>query len=184
MTEPARKTVRMEEYLHLEEQSLTKHEYIGGFIYPLRADVGVSEPHSLVSGNIFGNLFPEAKRQKCRLHAGEMRLRVGNALFYPDVMLLCGERDEGRYYVTNPCLLAEVLSPSTASHDRVGKYAMYTGISTLQTYLMVEQDERRVYEYQRTADGWQLRELVDEGEIHIPCLGITITLDDVYDGVF
>ncbi|WP_431607767.1 Uma2 family endonuclease, partial [Staphylococcus aureus] len=45
-------------------------------------------------------------------------------------MLVCGQDMPDRYYETAPCLLVEVLSRSTASNDRVGKYAMYTSIST------------------------------------------------------
>ena len=183
MTDAAFQAMSVEEYLRSEETSPDKREYVAGFVYPLHAHAGVSEPHSLIVMNIAGTLFPHARRQGCRLHAGEMRLQVKDALFYPDVMLLCGERGDGRYYVTDPCLLVEVLSPSTAANDRVGKYAMYTSLPTLQTYLIVEEAERRVYEYQRDEDDWQLREVAGTGTVDIPCLGLSLSLDDVYGGV-
>lgn len=183
MTDPAFQAMSAQEYLRSEEASPFKREYVAGFVYPLHGQAGVSEPHSLITMNIAGTLFPHARRQGCRLHAGEMRLQVSNAMFYPDVMLLCGERGEGRYYVTDPCFLVEVLSPSTAANDRVGKYAMYTSLPTLQTYLIVEQNQRRVYEYQRAEGEWRLREVAGEGEVSVPCLGLSLSLDDVYGGV-
>lgn len=182
MTEPAINMMSLEEFLQFEEASLEKHEFVGGFVYPLHAQAGVSQRHSSISGNIFGHLFAAARRQKCRLHQGEMRLQVGNAMFYPDVMLACGDTFQN-LYETQPCFLAEVLSPSTAQNDRVGKYAMYTSIPTLQTYLIAEQNERRLYLYQREGDDWRLQELVKEGEIHIPCLGLSISLNELYEGV-
>lgn len=183
MTEPAFRAMGLEEYLRSEEHSPFKREYVAGFVYPLHAQAGVSEPHSLITTNIIGSLFQEAKRRKCRLHGGEMRLQVDNAMFYPDVMLLCREPGPSRLYVTDPCLLVEVLSPSTAANDRVGKYAMYTGIASLQTYLIVEQTERRVYEYQRAGDEWRLREVAGQGEVGVPCLDLGLSLDDIYGGV-
>ena len=112
-----------------------------------------------------------------------MRLHVGNSMFYPDVMLACGHGTPHAFYETAPCLLVEVLSPSTAANDRVGKYAMYTGIPTLQTYLIVEQNERRIYAYQREGNEWTLHEVAGEEAIDIPCLGTRLSLSDVYDGV-
>lgn len=183
MTDPAFQAMSVEEYLRSEELSPYKREYVGGFVYPLHAHAGVSQPHSLITMNITGTLFPQARRQGCRLHAGEMRLQVEGAMFYPDVMLVCEQDTPHAFYETAPCLLVEVLSPSTAANDRVGKYAMYTGIPTLQTYLIVEQAERRVYEYQREGDKWRLREVAGDGEVSVPCLDVRLTLEDIYGGV-
>ncbi|MBZ9711695.1 Uma2 family endonuclease [Deinococcus multiflagellatus] len=183
MTDPAFQSMSVEEYLRSEELSPYKREYVAGFVYPLHAQAGVSQRHSLIAGNIFGTLFPHARRQGCRLHMADMRLQVGAALFYPDVMLVCGADAPHALYETAPCLLVEVLSPSTAANDRVGKYAMYTGIPTLQTYLIVEQSERRVYAYGRQGEEWTLSEFTGPQPIPVPCLGLALTLDDLYAGV-
>ena len=88
MTDAAPQAMSEAEYLRTERESPYKREYVAGFVYPLHAHAGVSEPHSLIVMNIAGTLFPHARRQGCRLHAREMRLQVKDALFYPDVMLL------------------------------------------------------------------------------------------------
>lgn len=183
MTDAAFQAMSMEEYLRSEETSPFKREYVGGFVYPLHGQAGVSQPHSLISMNIAGTLFPRARRQGYRLHLADMRLQIGAALFYPDVMLVCGQDAAHALYETSPCLLVEVLSPSTAANDRVGKYAMYTGLPSLQTYLIAEQAERRVYEYQRAGNEWRLREVAGTGEASVPCLGMNLSLDDIYAGV-
>lgn len=71
-------------------------------------------------------------------------------------------------------------SPSTAGHDRFGKYGMCTAVASLQTYLIVEQKERRVYAYTRQADKWHLDDLIEEGETQLPCLGRRLSLDEIY----
>ena len=189
MSDPTFQAMSVEEYLRTEESSPFKREYVGGFAYPLHATLhgqaGAKRPHTLISGRIFARLYDAAEQSGCRLYQSEMRLSIEGktSYFYPDVMLVCLEESGDELAETSPCLLVEVLSPSTAAMDRVGKYHAYTAIPTLQTYLIVEQDERRVYAYAREANGWQLRELVGTGEVWLPCLGRTLTLDEIYDGV-
>ncbi|GAA5514491.1 hypothetical protein Dcar01_03247 [Deinococcus carri] len=185
MSEPAPRAMSMEEYLRTEEKSPYKREYVGGFVYPLHAQAGARRPHVLICMNIAGTLYADAIRAGCRLYQSDMKLRAqdSSSFFYPDVMLVCDQDSGDQDAETSPCLLVEVLSDSTASHDRFGKYGVYTAIPSLQTYLIVEQKERRVYAYSRQESGWQLQELVGSGEIEVPCLGRTLTLDEIYLGV-
>ncbi|WP_226342386.1 Uma2 family endonuclease [Deinococcus sp. AJ005] len=142
-------------------------------------------PHSLISGNIFGTLYGPARKAGRRIHQSDMRLSVeaSSSYFYLDVMLVCDTASSQRLAEIAPCLLVEVLSPSTAANDRVGEYAMYTAIPSLQTYLIAEQNERRVYAYQRDGQQWNLSEVSGSGEVQIPCLGRVLSLDDIYGGV-
>ena len=135
--------------------------------------------------NIAGNLYTDVMNQGCRLYQSDMKLYVpGNSsYFYPDVMLVCGGEPHDRYSETSPCLLVEVLSGSTADTDRRHKYAAYTGIASLQTYLIVSQSERHVVEYRRAGNGWEMHEHRDVGEVYVACLGRTLTLDEIYRGM-
>lgn len=175
----------VEEYLRTEEKSPYKREYVGGFVYPLHAQAGASEAHTLIGTNIIGTLYRDVMAKGCRIYQNDMKLVVegGTTFFYPDAMLGCDKEDTGKYAKSQPCLLVEILSDSTAGHDRFGKYGMYTAIPSLQTYLIVEQKERRVYAYTRQADKWHLDDLTGEGEINLPCLSRSLSLDDIYAGV-
>lgn len=185
MSEPVPKAMTVEEYLRTEETSTVKREYVGGFVYPLHAQAGASEAHTLIGTNIIGTLYREVMQKGCRIYQNDMKLVVegGTTFFYPDIMLVCDKEDTGQYAKSHPCLLVEILSDSTASHDRFGKYGIYTTIPSLQTYLIVEQKERRVYAYTRQGRGWHLDDLNGEGEIYLPCLGRSLSLDDIYAGV-
>ncbi|GAA5532029.1 Uma2 family endonuclease [Deinococcus aluminii] len=185
MTDAPRKAMSEAEYLRTERESPYKREYVGGFVYPLHAQAGASGEHVRISGRIMAALLPDADRQGCRLYQSDMQLYNpgSKSYFYPDVMLVCGGEPPDRYYETSPCLLVEVLSGSTAHNDRRTKYQTYTAVPTLQTYLIVSQDERHVVEYQRTGGGWQMREHRGEGQVEVPCLGRTLTLDEMYRGV-
>ncbi|WP_241191295.1 Uma2 family endonuclease [Deinococcus psychrotolerans] len=179
----------VEDYLRTEELSPVKREYVGGFVYPLhgatRSQAGTSKAHMRISLNIIKAVDAAATRLGCRTSMADMKLRIedSNAFYYPDVMVAC-EPDNGEaYFETEPCLLVEVLSKGTASVDRHAKYQAYTAIPSLQTYLIVEQNERRVYAYGRGVKQWQLSEMVGQGDIALPCLNLSLSLDEIYFGV-
>lgn len=190
MSVPSLKPMGVEEYLRTEEQSAFKREYVGGYVYPLhgtRAQAGTSRGHQLISLNIAFALRPAAQRSGCLLYASDMKLRIERLdnFYYPDVMVVCGQElgDLSATYETAPCLLVEVLSKGTAQTDRLAKQVAYTGIPTIQTYLIAEQTQRKVYVYQRAEDGWQHAELIGEGEVALPALSSTLTLDQIYGGL-
>ncbi|TSA86423.1 Uma2 family endonuclease [Deinococcus detaillensis] len=183
------KALSVEDYLRTEELSPVKREYVGGFVYPLhgaaRAQAGTSKNHVTITGNIHYALTLASRRAGCRLSASDMKLRIedSNAFYSPDVMVACGPDNGEAYFETEPCLLVEVLSKGTASVDRHAKYQAYTAIPSLQTYLIVEQNERRVYAYGRSVKQWQLSELVGQADIALPCLNRSLSLDEIYCGV-
>lgn len=101
--------------------------------------------------------------------------------------MVCGKPERyGRrgHLITNPLLVAEVLSPSTEVDHRGAKWRSYQTIPTLQHYLLVSADEPRVEVFTRTEDGggWVMRVVEGrEAETALPMLGINIGLGDLYD---
>lgn len=188
MSEPALQPMSVAEYLRTEPDSPVKREYVDGFVYPLHGQSGAGKPHVLICGNIYAALHGAARQHGCRLYQSDMKLRInssngGTKLFYPDVMAACGPNNVQDDFEIEPCLLIEVLSPSTAANDRLGKFTAYTALPSLQTYLLVEQTERYVHAYQRQGLDWVLSEVRGTGQIDIPCLRRALSLDEVYDGV-
>ena len=191
MSAPTLTRMSVEEYLRTEEGSPVKREYVGGFVYPLhghtRAQAGASRTHVAITVNIVSALRADARRQGCFVYSSDMKLRIEdvNTFYYPDVMVVCApvNPDPQVMYETAPCLLIEVTSRSTAQNDRLAKYAAYTALPSLQTYLIVEQTERRVYAYQREGKAWRLEELASSGSLNLPCLGRSLTLDEIYADV-
>ena len=84
--------------------------------------------------------------------------------------------------ISNPVLIAEVLSPSTADFDRGGKFGHYRQIASLRDYLVIYEDESRVEHHQRVDDGnWLLREFFGtEHVLDIASLNITVSLTEIY----
>ncbi|GAA5531783.1 Uma2 family endonuclease [Deinococcus aluminii] len=191
MSDPAFQRMSVEEYLRTEPDSPVKREYVNGFVYVVdngdgsRAHAGSSKAHARIISRIMRRVEPVAEELGCRAFSSEIRLKIEgrNSYYYPDVMVACDPESEDPYSETSPCILVEVLSRGTAHTDRHAKYEAYTALPTLQTYLIVAQDERRVYAYQRQGECWELAEYVGQGEIGLPCLAMTLSLDEMYAGV-
>lgn len=89
----------------------------------------------------------------------DMKLRIRDeAVYYPDVMVVCGEGPPHPYYEEAPCAVVEVLSPATEALDRREKRAMYLSLDSLQVYLLVDPERRRFTAYRLTPEGsWRRR---------------------------
>ena len=188
MSAPTLKPMSVDEYLRTEEASPVKREHAGGFTYQLHgsteADAGTTAGHNLIGLNMVVALHQAAWLADCQLYAFNFRLHISQtqSFYYPDLLLTHAGTRPGPQdtYATDPCLLVEIVSEESEERDRLAKYAAYTQIACLHTYLIVKQAERRVYAYQRHGGEWRLEELASSGSVNLPCLSHTLTLDDIY----
>jgi Uma2 family endonuclease len=185
-----------EEYLAIERQAETKSEYFNGEMFPLRgmgkphdafAMVGASRKHNLISANIIATLVTQLRDRPCELYPSDMRVRVpATGLYtYPDVVVACSEPNfEDNYFDTllNPTLIVEVLSPSTASYDRIKKFGYYRTIASLSEYLLIAQDMYKVEQYVKQPDDrWLLSDISSlEERVELVSIQCTLNLADVF----
>ena len=174
----------VEEYLAFEETSAARHEYVDGYVYAM---TGGSLRHNHIAGNIYARLRAAARGGPCRVFINDVKVRADESTFYyPDVVVVCGPVDMDGTVIRNPCLVVEVLSPSTRTTDQREKVAAYRKIESLGAYLVVEQDERVVERHYREAGGgWGLgtfAEGTDRTRVPVPCPETALTLDEIYEG--
>lgn len=172
----------IDDFLAMEEASPTKHEYLAGQIYAL---AGASARHNRIAGNIFAHLWMAARAGPCRVYGSDMRLRVGNqAVYYPDVQVVCDVDEREDSFTTQPCVVVEVLSPSTSAIDRREKMLVYRGIDSLRAYLIVDQDSRRVIRHYRAEDNaWYDTVHGPDTTIRFPCPDVELSLEAIYQGL-
>lgn len=75
----------------------------------------------------------------------------------------------------------EVLGESTRMLDQNYKVERYQAIPSLQAYLMVDSLSRSAALYRCVGEGWEYQEV--EGSVALPCVDVTLRLEDVYEGV-
>lgn len=199
MASTAHVTYTPEEYLALERKAEYKSEYINGQIYPMggedlsdgeiHAMAGASERHNQITVNLTVEIAQHFKGKSCRVYTNDMRVKVSptGMYTYPDVVALCGTslfEDEQRDTLTNPTMIAEVLSPSTEAYDRGEKFAHYRRLPSLQEYVLISQDKLRVEHYLRRGNEWILTELSDPDDtLHLPTIDCSVPLREIYDKV-
>ncbi|MFT6000076.1 MAG: Uma2 family endonuclease [Neolewinella sp.] len=105
------------EYFEQLEQSLHKLEYADGEI---RMMAGGTPNHSTIVDNAFFAL--RSNKGSCEVKSSEtaIAVQVQNKYFFPDTSVVCDEKanyedTKGIAIITNPSLIVEVLSKSTAS---------------------------------------------------------------------
>ena len=165
-----------EDYLAQEHSSPVKHEYADGQVFAM---AGASIRHNRIAGNLY-----VAWRQgsHCRVVFGDVKVKGRRVYYYPDVMLSC-EPQSDAFVETAPCMVAEVLSPTTEVIDRGEKLHHYQQIPSLQAYLLVAQDERRVEVYRRAGELWTYQSITDDRPIELPCLDAPLSLSEIYAGM-
>lgn len=147
------------DFLDGEERSERRHDLVGGRVYAM---AGGSERHDLAAGLLYESLAAGARARGCRPFSSNrlVRTRSGNA-YYPDVMVACGPAPHRRYE-TDPALLVEVMSPSTADVNRREKAVAYAELTSLHLLVLVDPDARRI-ELARPSNG-----VIDAWEVYGP----------------
>lgn len=180
----APRKISEEDYLLSEETSPVKREYVDGFVYPLHAQAGATGKHGVIALNLATVLYRPARRKGCQVYASDLRIRVpnGTRYYYPDVLVTCENLPDDARYAESPCLIAEVLSESTRDTDRREKLWAYQSLPSVQAYLLIDTDLRAARLFTRSGDGWSEGYWEGEGEMTLPCVDVTLTLDEVYEG--
>jgi Uma2 family endonuclease len=97
------------------------------------------------------------------------------------VMVACGREGVTKYYLQQPKLIIEVLSPSTEQIDRREKALNYHQIATLEEYVLVAQDRPHV-EFLRRADDWRLTAVSSlDATAAFPSIGLSLPLTQIYE---
>jgi Uma2 family endonuclease len=186
-TEPAA-YVSPENYLRLERQAQEKHEYFAGAV---RAMAGAGYAHNLICANLTIEVGSQLRGKSCTVVGSDQRLQIlsGSAYVYPDLTVVCGQpefnEEQNLDTLLNPTLLVEVLSPSTANHDRGEKFMFYRQIPSLRQYLILAAQAVHAELYSRDELGrWVLTETRDvSAGLDLSSINCQVPLVAVYAGV-
>lgn len=165
-----------EDYLQGELISEVKHEYIDGSVYAM---AGASKNHQRIAGNIFGELRSLLKNTSCEPFSSDIKVKVGQAFFYPDVMVVCEDNSDNDYYAETPVIIVEVLSKSTRRMDETTKKIAYQAIPTLKEYVIIEQEIVDV-EVCRKTDNWVSSHYFMGDEVTFESVGLSLPVEDIY----
>ena len=175
-----------QDYLAQERKAEFKSEFVGGEMFAMS---GGSARHARLASKILAKLDLQLEGTTCTAINSDLRIRTPQGdQFYPDVSVVCGliQTHAGHKDVcTNPTVLVEVLSPSSANYDRGLKFVLYREIDSLTDYLIFHWDAIHVERYTRQPnDSWLLQHYHGEdAKISLPSIHCELTLGAIYAGV-
>jgi Uma2 family endonuclease len=98
-------------------------------------------------------------------------------------MVACSPADRTAKLARDPVVIFEVLRASTVAQDRIVKAREYQATSSVQRYVMLEQDRIGATVHVRAQDGWSVLVLKDENTFAMPEIGLSIPLAEFYEGL-
>jgi Uma2 family endonuclease len=159
-------------------------ELVAGIPLQLMAPTNIR--HAQIQANVSQALrrSVSAAGLPCRVYDAGPGVAVGpggDECRIPDVVVTCAtEIDETARLVPEPVIIVEVASPSTRLADVNDKVEFYGGITSVQHYLVIEQDRRRVVYHGRGPSGGLEPRLLRAGEIALDPPGVRLALAALY----
>jgi Uma2 family endonuclease len=174
-----------EEYLALEQKALDRSEYFQGQIVRMP---GSTPNHNAIKQEAAASIRLHLRGKSCRSYSSDQRVHIPeNGLYtYPDLLALCEPNryaDIKRENLTNPLLLGEVLSLSTAAYDRGAKFALYRSIPTFREYLLIDSTMIRAEVFTKNEAGqWVLTSEANTltGRVYLTTIDLWLPLADLY----
>lgn len=173
----------LQEYLDWENAQPEKHEFHRGEIFAM---TGGRRTHGRVLLNLARHIGVHLDGSGCQVFGDSMKVQIADdTVLYPDVFVTCDKADLATEQIFRaPRLVIEVLSPSTQAYDRSKKFALYRRLPSLQEYILVDPDTRRVEGFRRGADGlWVFHDMSDGDTLEAACLDLAVPLVEVFAGI-
>ena len=181
--------VSYEEYCVLEAQTQERHDYDQGRVVAM---AGGSLNHSWIISNLIREVGNRLKGRPCGMLDSNSRIAFPRKTYshYTDGTILCGPpdidpRDPSGQGLTNPTVIIEVLSPSTADFDRGTKFDRYRELPSFREYVVVFQDRAEIQVFNKTDDGtWGMKTFAGlTADVPRRSVGITLPSAEIYDRV-
>jgi Uma2 family endonuclease len=172
--------ISVDEYLEGEGHSQTKHEYVRGRVYAM---VGTSRAHNTLALRLASRLLSRLDGTGCQVFISDMKVRIGDIFYYPDVVATCSKTDDNPHFSTEPVLIVEVLSPTTQASDRLDKRLAYQTLSSLKEYVLVSQEQPSVEVYRRRGEAWDLEIYAADESIRFESVDFAMSIEELYRGV-
>jgi Uma2 family endonuclease len=172
-----------QEYFEWEAQQELRYEFFDGEVFAM---TGGSLPHADIALNV-ASILREHLQGRCKVRNSDAKVGITEAgpFVYPDVCVTCDDRDRtAQQFSRYPCLIVEVVSPSTEAYDRGGKFALYRRLESLQEYVLVGSETRTVEVFRRDQQGaWMFIPYDESDDIELTSVGLTASIDAIYEDV-
>jgi Uma2 family endonuclease len=170
----------LQEFLVWEDEQELRWEFDG--FEPVGMTGGTSE-HSAIQRNLIFSLTGRLQGRPCQPYTSDLKISAAGSIRYPDAFVVCSPVPRGTLVVTDPVVVFEVLSPSTASTDIGIKNEEYRDTPSIQRYVMLAQDRQFATVFARVGNDWVGHIVSGAATLDMPEIGIEIPLAELYESV-
>ncbi len=180
MSAALQSTMTVEEFLAWENQQDQKYEFDG---FAPVAMTGGTAGHSRLLRNLAISVGGRLRGRPCEFHGGELKLLMAHSVRYPDGMVTCSPLTNRATSVSDPVIVFEVLSDSTARVDFHDKNREYAATPSIRRYVILSQDQVLATMFERLGDDWVGHILGPDAVIRMPEIDIEVPLAEFYEGI-
>ncbi len=170
----------MAEFLEWEEQQDGKYEFDG---HGIVAMIGGTVAHAEICINLTTALRNRLRGMPCRAYGAELKMEVAGAIRYPDAVVTCTRIAPDATLMTQPVVIFEVLSPSTATVAFTDKHDEYRDTPSVTRYVILRQDRMHATVFSRVEGAWSRAVIVGDGTLAMQEIGIEVPLAELYEDV-
>ncbi len=180
MSQALQRHMTLAEFLEWEDGQETKWEFDG---FEPVAMAGGSLAHARIQRNLAISVGSRLRGTKCEFIGSDLKIEVVGRIRYPDGFVLCSTFPRDTKVVTGAVVVFEILSPSTAKIDFRDKNGEYEATPSIRRYVILDQDQIGGTMWERQGSEWVGHVIKDGATLHMPEIGITVPLAELYEGV-
>ncbi len=184
MAETALKGMTVDEFLHWEDGTDTRYELVDGVVVAMAPP---APPHGILFARLAGAIDAALRsRRPCVVQgeAGIVRPDRDDSCYVADLAVTCEPLQIEDRLIRSPVLIVEILSPSTASHDRQRKVADYRQIASVDEILLIDSQTVFAEVLRREGDHW-ITEIVQgpAATLTLRSVPVGIPMAELYEGI-
>lgn len=174
------KPMSLDEFRAWAEQQELRWEFDG---FEPVAMTGGTVAHGQIQLNILRRLGDRLDGKTCRVFGSELSILVAGSIRYPDAFVTCEPVADDATVVTEPVVIFEILSPSTATNDFGVKNREYRDTPSVQHYVLLEQGHQAATVFSRMGEKWMGIVVTGDEILALPEIGIELPLEELYRGI-
>lgn len=133
-----RKRMTLAEFLEWEERQSPRYEFDGVGPVAMR---GGTLAHAGIQRDLAFALTGRLRGKLCEFLGSDLKIKTtDDHVRYPDGFITYSGGENASTVVSDPVVIFEVLSPSTAGKDRIIKAREYQAMAWVRRYVMLEQE--------------------------------------------
>jgi Uma2 family endonuclease len=173
-----------EEFLAWNEGREGKREFVDGSVVEMM--INVTRHHYFIAARLQNQLANQLGLIDYIVGTADFGVKTTNGIRFPDILVESVGGPGKALSTDEPLLIAEVLSASSMADDFGPKAQEYLAIKTLRHYLVLSQDEARIWVWSRNHEGrWEAPEIAAGFAKTVKLNGFDAMIDlkQIYSGI-